>query len=180
MVSHLQITDVNYFVAMDILVRRYENWRVLIDRFVDIILSLPFIHARSDIRALFLIPLISIQSALLNLDMPMKDSDYVFLSIVVRKLKRELRTLFERKSGSKDQKIYCGVVDCRGLCQQHSTWVFSKDQWVANPTSGTDSHKIGGDRIAMGSLWRTYLASLVFTELIPLGCPEGVPDELVY
>ena len=85
---------------MDILTRRYENRRVLIDRFVDIILGLPDIHARSSIRTSFLTPLISAQSALCNLDLPMKDSDYVFVSIVVRKLKGELRTLFERKYGS--------------------------------------------------------------------------------
>ena len=95
MVSHLQLTNENFTVAMDILTRRYENRRVLIDRFVDIILGLPDIHARSSIRTSFLTPLISAQSALCNLDLPMKDSDYVFVSIVVRKLKGELRTLFE-------------------------------------------------------------------------------------
>lgn len=101
MVSHLQLTNENFAVAMDILTRRYENRRVLIDRFVDIILGLPHIHTRSDIRTLFLTPLISAQCALNNLDLPMKDSDYVFVSIVVRKLKGELRTLFERKYGSR-------------------------------------------------------------------------------
>ena len=101
MVSHLQLTNENFTVAMDILTRRYENRRVLIDRFVDIILGLPDIHARSSIRTSFLTPLISAQSALCNLDLPMKDSDYVFVSIVVRKLKGELRTLFERKYGSR-------------------------------------------------------------------------------
>ncbi|XP_073955674.1 uncharacterized protein [Choristoneura fumiferana] len=100
MVSHLQLTNDNFTVAMDILTRRYENRRVLIDRFVDIIMGLPQIHARSDIRTLFLTPLISAQSALNNLDLPMKDCDYVFVSIVVRKLKGELRTLFERKYGN--------------------------------------------------------------------------------
>lgn len=101
MVAHLQLTNENFAVAMDILTRRYENRRVLIDRFVDIILGLPNIHTRSDIRTLFLTPLISAQCALNNLDLPMKESDYVFVSIVVRKLKGELRTLFERKYGSR-------------------------------------------------------------------------------
>lgn len=101
MVAHLQLTGDNFAVAMEILTRRYENRRVLIDRFVDIIMGLPQIHARSDIRTLFLTPLISAQSALNNLDLPMKDCDYVFVSIVVRKLKGELRTLFERKYGSR-------------------------------------------------------------------------------
>lgn len=101
MVSHLKITNENFSVALDILTRRYENRRVLIDRFVDIIMSLPNIHSRSNIRTLFLTPLISAQSALSNLDLPMKDCDYIFVSIVVRKLKGELRTLFERRHGSR-------------------------------------------------------------------------------
>lgn len=101
MVSQLQPTNENYPVAMDILTRRYENRRVLIDRFVDIILGLPQIEARSDIRTVFLNPLISAQSALNNLALPIKNNDYVFVSIVVRKLKGELRTLFERKYGSR-------------------------------------------------------------------------------
>ncbi|XP_023952995.2 uncharacterized protein LOC112056753, partial [Bicyclus anynana] len=102
MISHLQITDTNFTVALDILTRRYENRRVLIDRFVDIILGLPNITSRSDIRQSFLVPLISAQSALQNLKLPINDCDYVFVSIVVRKLKGDLRTLFERQHTSSE------------------------------------------------------------------------------
>lgn len=102
MISHLKITNENYPVALDILTKRYENRRVLIDRFVDIIYDLPTITTRSDIRRLFLTPLVSAQSALLNLKLPMDGCDYVFVSIAVRKLKGELRSLFERKHGSDD------------------------------------------------------------------------------
>ncbi|CAB3236887.1 unnamed protein product [Arctia plantaginis] len=100
MVSHLKIMDENYPVALDILTKRFENRRVLIDRFVDIILGLPTINARSEIRRSFLTPLVSALSNLKNLALPMNDSDYIFVSILVRKMKGELRTLFERKHGS--------------------------------------------------------------------------------
>ncbi|KAJ0177146.1 hypothetical protein K1T71_007155 [Dendrolimus kikuchii] len=77
MVSHLKVTDENYDVAMTTLANRYENRRVLIDRFIDMILELPHITTRSQIRQLFLAPLISTQSALKNLNLPLHDSDYV-------------------------------------------------------------------------------------------------------
>lgn len=100
LVAHLKITNENYTIALEILKKRYENRRVLIDRFVDIILGLPTINARSDIRAHFITPLISAQSALNNLELPMRECDYIFVSILVRKLKGELRSLFERRYGN--------------------------------------------------------------------------------
>ncbi|CAH2101192.1 unnamed protein product [Euphydryas editha] len=80
-VSHLQITSENFAMSMDILTRQYENLRVLIHRFVDIILGVPHIHTCSDFRTIFLTPLITAQCAFNNLDLPMKDSNYVFVGI---------------------------------------------------------------------------------------------------
>lgn len=40
MVVHLKITNGNFAVAAEILIKRYDNKRVLIDRFVDIVLGL--------------------------------------------------------------------------------------------------------------------------------------------
>lgn len=138
MVSHLKITDGNFQVAMDILTGRYENRRVLIDRFVDIILGLPDITVRSDVRALFLTPLVSAQSALVNLELPMNDSDYMFVSIVVRKLKGELRTLFERRCGSSSSLPT--LKDLVSFLEEHARCV--ETEWSGSTSSAHPAQPI--------------------------------------
>lgn len=139
MISHLKVTDENYAVALDILKRRYENRRVLIDRFVDIILGLPQITIRSDIRGSFLNPLISAQAALKTLKLPFEQCDYIFVSIVVRKLKGEIRSLFERQHGSED--TLPTLQDLIKFLEEHARYVETEHASQAPGTSAPSTSR---------------------------------------
>ena len=176
MVSHLQLTNDNFSVAMDILTRRYENRRVLIDRFVDIILGLPDIHARSAIRTSFLTPLISAQSALCNLDLPMKGSDYVFVSIVVRKLKGELRTLFERKYGS--SSTLPTLKDLIAFLEEHARCIETEWSNTAPPLSPRHSPQPSPPRRQSPNAYapRTPARQPAAHQFRPIAPPRGQAD----
>lgn len=97
LIKHLPMVDESLDTAMEILMGRYENKRLLADSHISRLLNLPVLHKSYGLRAKILNPLLESTRALTNLGIPTEQ--YLLLHITLTKLPIDVKTRFEQRYG---------------------------------------------------------------------------------
>ncbi|XP_063366155.1 uncharacterized protein LOC134654619 [Cydia amplana] len=97
LIQHLTMTDDSLDTALEILKSRYDNKRMMIDRYLGRLINLPVLTNPRNLRVGLLNPLLECTRSLKNLGLSIED--YMLVFMMLGKLPTELRTRFEQKHG---------------------------------------------------------------------------------
>ena len=106
-IAGLTLTDANYNEAIQVLTSRFGNKQLIIDRYMEVLLSVEAVVSDSNLRALrHLYDTVEAQVRGLN-SMGVKPETYGALlsSVMLGKLPQEVRLLLSRKMGDGDRKL---------------------------------------------------------------------------
>lgn len=97
LIKSLPLTDVNYVIARQMLIDRYQNSRLIVSSHVSSILDLPNIAIVStEVLRAFLNALTENSNALRSLDIHLENDSVILVSVLLRKLCADLRHKFEQ------------------------------------------------------------------------------------
>ncbi|XP_045453732.1 uncharacterized protein LOC123663034 [Melitaea cinxia] len=96
LVQHLPICEGSYAVARSLLTKRYQNQRCLADAHIDQIMDIPVVSNTAQLRTKMLNPLVAATNALSRLGLPVDQSSYWLVRIMLKRLPVSLRARFEQ------------------------------------------------------------------------------------
>lgn len=113
LIQHLPMIDSSLDTGLEILKSRYENKRMLVDRYILRILNLPILSNSRNLRTDILNPLLESTRSLKNLGIPVEEWSYILLFITLTKLPNEIKTRFEHRFGglNKDLPKFENLID---------------------------------------------------------------------
>ncbi|KAJ2940022.1 hypothetical protein O0L34_g14055 [Tuta absoluta] len=100
-VKHLPVDDASYETARSLLIERYSNKRLIVDRLLEQWLTLPTITRATDLRVRILNPVCVAVNALERQGMPVSGYDYVLVHTLLRRLPSDMAARFEQSHGGK-------------------------------------------------------------------------------
>lgn len=119
MISHLPVTDDSYDIARRLLIDRYENRRLIVDRLLEQIFTGPRVTCTGDIRSNLLNPVSVAVNVLERQDLAVAASpyNYVLVHTMLRRLPSDVVARFEQLHGGDSAKHLPSYEDLKSFLE---------------------------------------------------------------